>query len=137
MNKLSLSKIQNITRRSSFILGELKNGEIVEAKLPNIPHFSLNFPVELETEGEAWLLGKTFPIIAEDVFGTIIEIPSKGPGLIKVEDDQYEDTVFFIQDVPVYLRPEELENLAGAKVKFDIVKTRKSTKAFITDIVMP
>jgi hypothetical protein len=48
MNRLSLSKIQNITRKSSFILGELKNGEIVEAKLPNIPHFSLNFPGKIK-----------------------------------------------------------------------------------------
>ncbi len=47
INRLCLSKIQNITRQSSFILGELKNGEIVEAKLPNIPHFSLNFPGKL------------------------------------------------------------------------------------------
>ncbi|CAG5103166.1 Oidioi.mRNA.OKI2018_I69.chr1.g648.t1.cds [Oikopleura dioica] len=127
-----------LTRRSSsFILGELKNGEIVEAKLPNVPHLSLNFPVELEGEGEAWLLGKTFPILAEDVMGTIIETPTQGPGLIKVENDEHDDTVFFMQDVPLYLRPEEVESLAGAKVKFDLVKTRKSTKAFITDIVLP
>ena len=57
--------------------------------------------VELEGDGEAWLLGKTFPIIAEDVYGTIIEPPSQGPGLIKVEDDQHEDTVFFMVDIPI------------------------------------
>lgn len=52
--------------------------------------------MELEGEGEAWLLGKTFPILAEDVMGTIIEPPTQGPGLIKVENDEHDDTVFFM-----------------------------------------
>ena len=54
------------------------------------------FLVELEGKDEAWLLGKTFPILAEDVMGTIIETPTQGPGLIKVENDEHDDTVFFM-----------------------------------------